>query len=115
VIDGLLLSNTARAAVVGMCKTLSRELGPHGIRALSVAPGRVDTDRSADLDRARAQKTGVSEEEARAEREGRIPVGRYARPEELGSVVAFLASDKASYVTGVNVMVDGGDSATVVA
>jgi len=115
VIDGLLLSNTARAAVVGMSKTLSRELGPHGIRSICVAPGRVSTDRSAALDRKLGEAAGISEAESRARRENRIPLGRYADPAEIGSIVAFLASAKASYLTGVTVLVDGGDSTTVTA
>jgi 3-oxoacyl-[acyl-carrier protein] reductase len=115
VIDGLLLSNAARAAVVGMNKTLSRELGPHGIRCICVAPGRVATERSAALDKRAAELEGISEAEARAKRESRIPLERFAHPDELGSVVAFVASEKASYLTGVTVLVDGGDSTTVTA
>jgi 3-oxoacyl-[acyl-carrier protein] reductase len=114
-IDGLLLSNTARAAIVGMNKTLSRELGPHGIRCICVAPGRVATDRAADLDKRAAEAAGITPAEARAKREARIPLGRFAQPDELGSVVAFAASEKASYLTGVSLLVDGGDSTTVTA
>jgi 3-oxoacyl-[acyl-carrier protein] reductase len=113
VIDGLLLSNTARAAVTGMSKTLSRELGPHGIRSICVAPGRVATDRSAAMDKRAADIAGITQAEARAKREARIPLRRFAHPDELGAVVAFAASAKASYLTGVNLLVDGGDSATV--
>jgi 3-oxoacyl-[acyl-carrier protein] reductase len=113
VIDGLLLSNTARAAVTGMNKTLSRELGPHGIRCICIAPGRVATDRSAALDKRAAELAGITPAEARAKREARIPLGRFAHPDELGSVIAFAASEKASYLTGVNLLVDGGDSTTV--
>jgi 3-oxoacyl-[acyl-carrier protein] reductase len=115
VIDGLLLSNAVRSAVVGMNKTLSRELGPHGIRCICVAPGRVATDRSAALDKRAAELEGISQAEARAKRESLIPLKRFAEPDELGSVVAFVASDKASYLTGVSVLVDGGDSTTVTA
>jgi 3-oxoacyl-[acyl-carrier protein] reductase len=94
-IAGLLLSNMMRPAVVGMAKTLSKELGPHGIRVLCVAPGRIETPRT--------QALGHSGVEA-------IPLGRIGQPAEFGDVVAFLASPRASYVTGVSLLVDGGTS-----
>jgi 3-oxoacyl-[acyl-carrier protein] reductase len=94
-IPGLLLSNMMRPAVVGMAKTLSRELGAHGIRVLCVAPGRIETPRT--------QAIGHSGAES-------IPLGRLGRPREFGDVVTFLASPRASYVTGVSVLVDGGAS-----
>jgi 3-oxoacyl-[acyl-carrier protein] reductase len=94
-IAGLLLSNMMRPAVVGMAKTLSKELGEHGIRVLCVAPGRIETPRT--------QALGHSGVEA-------IPLGRLGRPAEFGDVVAFLASPRASYVTGVSLLVDGGTS-----
>lgn len=94
-IAGLLLSNMMRPAVVGLAKTLSKELGEHGIRVLCVAPGRIETPRTAVL--------GHGGVEA-------IPLGRLGQPPELGDVVAFLASARASYVTGVTVLVDGGAS-----
>jgi 3-oxoacyl-[acyl-carrier protein] reductase len=94
-IAGLLLSNTMRPAVVGMAKTLSKELGEHGIRVLCVAPGRIETPRT--------QALGHAGVEA-------IPLGRLGRPAEFGDVVAFLASPRASYVTGISVLVDGGTS-----
>jgi 3-oxoacyl-[acyl-carrier protein] reductase len=94
-IPGLLLSNMMRPAVVGMAKTLSKELGGHGIRVLCVAPGRIETPRT--------QALGHSGVES-------IPLGRLGRSRELGDVVAFLVSPRASYVTGVSVLVDGGAS-----
>ncbi|HYY44983.1 MAG TPA: SDR family oxidoreductase [Actinomycetota bacterium] len=108
VIPDLLLSNMMRAAVVGMAKTLSKELGPNGIRALCVAPGRIQTARVEELDRSAADKTGRSEDEVKRGHVAAIPLGRYGDPKEFGEVVAFLASERASYISGVSVSVDGG-------
>ena len=108
VIPSLLLSNSLRRAVVGLAKTLSKELGPEGVRVLCVAPGSIATARSEDLLEARARESGKTVEEVRAESEAGVPLGRYGRPEEIGDVVAFLASARASYMTGVSVVVDGG-------
>lgn len=108
VIPNLLLSNTMRAGVVALAKTMSKELGPHGIRVVCVAPGRVDTDRIAELAEATAKKQNISIDEATQRMQSDIPLGRYASPKELGDVVAFLASDRASFVSGINVLVDGG-------
>jgi len=107
-IPGLLLSNMMRPAVVALAKSLSREFGPQGIRALCVTPGRIATPRVEELDRRRAEARGVPIEQARQESERAIPLGRYGVPTEFGDVVAFLASDQASYMTGTSVVVDGG-------
>jgi 3-oxoacyl-[acyl-carrier protein] reductase len=107
-IPGLLLSNMLRPAVVGMAKTLSKELGPRGIRVLCVAPGRIDTPRVQSLDKIRADAAGTSVEDAARESTSAIPLGRYGTPEEFGDVMAFMCSDRASYVTGTSVVVDGG-------
>lgn len=107
-IGNLLLSNVLRPAVTGLAKTLSKELGPHGIRALCVAPGRIQTDRVAALDRLSGERSGrTAEEVAEASRSG-IPLGRYGDPTEFGDVVAFVASPRAAYMTGSTVVVDGG-------
>jgi 3-oxoacyl-[acyl-carrier protein] reductase len=108
IIPALMLSNTMRAAVVGLAKTLSKELGPQGIRVLCVAPGRINTARLKSLDEHTAKTTNRSPEEVRAAVQSQIPLGRYGSPDELGDVVAFLASERASYVTGTTVLVDGG-------
>ncbi len=108
VIPGLLFSNMMRAAVVGMAKTMSKELGPDGIRVLCVAPGRIETPRVNALDEVHAHSSGRSIDEVRAESWSKIPLGRYGEPREFGDVVAFLASDRASYMTGTSVVVDGG-------
>jgi 3-oxoacyl-[acyl-carrier protein] reductase len=100
-IPGLMLSNSHRPAAVGAFKTLSRELGKDGILLNSVAPGRIATDRIASM-------TGTSLEELRNTPQPDIPVGRLGTPEEFADVVAFLCSERASYVTGVSLMVDGG-------
>lgn len=108
VVGGLLLSNMMRAAVVGMAKTMSKELGADGIRVLCVAPGRVATKRLEELDAGRAARTGETVEEVGRSWAEVIPLGRYGRPEEFGDVVAFAASERASYVSGTTIMVDGG-------
>jgi len=100
-IPGLMLSNSHRLAAVGAFKTLSRELGRDGILLNSVAPGRIATDRLAD-------NAGMPLEDLRSQPQPDIPVGRLGEPHEMGDVIAFLCSARASYVTGVNLMVDGG-------
>jgi 3-oxoacyl-[acyl-carrier protein] reductase len=107
-IPNLLFSNMMRPAVVGMAKTMSQELGPAGIRVCCVAPGRIDTPRIEELHEVEAQESGKTPAEVRAARESKIPLRRYGRPEEVGEVVAFLASERASYMTGITVAVDGG-------
>jgi 3-oxoacyl-[acyl-carrier protein] reductase len=108
VVPNLLLSNTMRSGVVGMMKTLSRELGGDGIRLLCTAPGRFSTDRVASLDASTAQRQGRTPEEVRESNQAMIPLGRYGYPKEFGEVVAFLCSERASYVSGCTVLVDGG-------
>ena len=108
VIPGLLLSNAFRPSVVGFAKTISKEYGGRGVRTVCIAPGRIETDRLKELDRINAEKSGRDIEEVRASSFGNIPLGRYGRPEEIGDTIAFLASDRASYITGTTVLVDGG-------
>lgn len=107
-IDGLILSNSLRAAVIGMAKTLATELAPHSITVNNIAPGRLDTERVRSLDRNRASTLGISEEEAKQAQIANIPLGRYGDPMELAALAVFLASDKASYITGTTIQVDGG-------
>jgi 3-oxoacyl-[acyl-carrier protein] reductase len=95
----LALSNTLRPGVTGYAKTLARELGPEGITVNCVAPGRIDTPRMTEL----YGKGGPSGAEL-----AQIPLGRMGTPREFGDVVCFLASDRARYVTGTTVLVDGG-------
>ncbi len=107
-IPGLILSNTMRAGVAGLMKTLAEELGPRGILVNTVCPGRIDTDRVRELDQAKAGMEGVPVEEVRRSFEAAIPLGRYGRPEEFARVVAFLASEANTYVTGSTLRSDGG-------
>ena len=100
--------NALRAAVTGLAKTMSKELGPQGIRVLCVAPGRIDTERIEELEALTAERTGRSIDEMRSVSVAGVPLGRYGRPDEIGDVIAFLASERASYVSGITVVVDGG-------
>jgi 3-oxoacyl-[acyl-carrier protein] reductase len=97
----LALSNTIRPGVTGWAKSLARELGPQGITVNCVAPGRIDTPR---------MKEVYGEDGPSAEELAQIPLGRMGTPREFGDVVCFLASERASYVTGVTLLVDGGIS-----
>ncbi len=106
-IPNLALSNALRAGVWGIAKTLSRELAPQGILVNVIAPGRIDTERIAELDQANAQKAGKSIDDVRRASVAGIPLGRLGRPEELANLVVFLASQSASYITGQAIMVDG--------
>ncbi len=107
-IPGLMLSNALRAAVVGMAKTLSTELAPAGILINNVCPGRIATDRLNQLDEERARRTGVPVGQVRQMAQQTIPLGRYGQPEELAALIAFLCSNKASYITGETILCDGG-------
>jgi 3-oxoacyl-[acyl-carrier protein] reductase len=106
-IPNLALSNALRAGVWGIAKTLSRELAPQGILVNVIAPGRIDTERIAELDAANAQKSGKSVEDVRKASVAGIPLGRLGRPEELANLVVFLASQAGSYITGQAITVDG--------
>ncbi|NYD43335.1 SDR family oxidoreductase [Nocardioides panaciterrulae] len=107
-LEGLALSNTGRGALAGYLKTLAAEVAGDGVTVNMVLPGRITTDRVASLDRARADRTGTSPEEVKAAAEASIPARRYGTAEEFASAVVYLASDAASYVTGVQLRVDGG-------
>jgi 3-oxoacyl-[acyl-carrier protein] reductase len=106
-IPNLALSNALRAGVWGLAKTLSRELASQGILVNVIAPGRIDTERIAELDQANAQKSGKPVEEVRKASVATIPLGRLGRPEELANLVVFLASEAGSYISGQAIMVDG--------
>ncbi|HEX3789882.1 MAG TPA: SDR family oxidoreductase [Pseudonocardiaceae bacterium] len=107
-LPNLAASNAGRAALAGYLKTLAGEVAADGVTVNMVLPGRIATDRVADLDRRAAERTNRSVEEVRAGSEATIPLGRYGHPEEFGATVAFLAGVPASYVTGGLVRCDGG-------
>jgi 3-oxoacyl-[acyl-carrier protein] reductase len=107
-IPNLALSNAIRAALIGWSKTLASEVAARGVTVNVVLPGRIHTDRVNELDEAAAHKQGKSRAQVAQESVNSIPAGRYGRPEEFGDVIAFLASARASYVTGSKIRVDGG-------
>ena len=107
-IPKLAVSNTLRSALAGYIKTLSEQVAPFGVTCNMVLPGRIDTPRTKAIDAGGAKAESVDVEEIRARSWAGIPMGRYGTSEEFASMVVFLASDKASYITGIQARVDGG-------
>ena len=107
-IPGLIISNAFRPALAGWAKTLASELGPENILVNCVSPGRMLTARTGELDNAMADRTGKPVETIRAERSVNVPLKRYGTTEEFGEVITFLASERAAFVTGSVIRVDGG-------
>ena len=107
-VDGLILSNSVRAAVTGFARTLANEVAPFGVTVNNALPGYTRTDRLHELADAISSRTGVSREEVEANWEAAIPMGRLGEPREFAALVVFLASDRASYITGRSITVDGG-------
>lgn len=108
VIDGLVLSNTFRLGIVGMTKTLAREVAEANILVNTVGPGRIQTDRITELDEITATKQGISMEQARKDMELLIPAGRYGEPEEFAKMIVFLCSEANTFTTGQSLVIDGG-------
>lgn len=112
-IPNLAMSNALRLSLVGWSKTLAREVASQGITVNVVLPGRIATPRIKFLDEQKAKREGRRVEEVTTESCSSIPIGRYGEPKEYGDMVAFLASERASYVTGSVVRVDGGLLASI--
>ena len=107
-VDGLMLSNMARTGVIGFAKTLATELAPDDILVNNVCPGIIFTDRIQQLATVRAEEAGITFEEALERMTADIPLGRIGEPAEFANLVVFLASERASYITGTTIQVDGG-------
>lgn len=112
-IANLGISNALRLALVGWSKTLAREVAADGITVNVILPGRIATARIRQLDEARAQREGKPVEQVIRESTDSIPLGRYGHVDEYGDVAAFLASSRASYITGSTIRVDGGLIASI--
>jgi 3-oxoacyl-[acyl-carrier protein] reductase len=112
-IGGLGVSNTIRAATAGWAKTLSKEVGPDGITVNNILPGSTRTRRLETIIAGRARAADSTMEAVEQAMMAEIPLRRFAKPEELGAAVAFLASPAASYITGVSLPVDGGRLASI--
>jgi 3-oxoacyl-[acyl-carrier protein] reductase len=107
-VDQLVLSNAVRAGVVGLVKSLANEFGKDGILVNNVGPGYTATARLKELARSQAEAAGVSEEEIFQRWAAGSPLNRIARPEEVADTIVWLASERASFITGQTILVDGG-------
>jgi 3-oxoacyl-[acyl-carrier protein] reductase len=107
-IEGLMLSNSLRAAVIGFARTLATEVAPFGVTVNNLLPGYTRTDRVQELARAAGGKARASNTDIVSKWEKEIPMGRLGEPREFAALAAFLASERASYITGSSIAVDGG-------
>jgi 3-oxoacyl-[acyl-carrier protein] reductase len=107
-VDGLMLSNSLRAGVTGFARTLANEVAAHGITVNNILPGYTQTQRIESLAKAAAEREGISIGESLKKWTAEIPMRRLGEPREFAALAAFLASDRASYITGTSIQVDGG-------
>ncbi len=107
-VDNLMLSNSLRAGLTGFARTLANEVAAQGITVNNILPGYTRTDRLEELATMMADKQGISTGEFRAKWEKEIPMGRLGEPREFAALAAFLVSERASYITGTSIQVDGG-------
>jgi len=107
-IDGLMLSNSLRAAVTGWARTLANEVARSGVTVNNLMPGYTTTERVIELADATAERQGITREQAMANMVRDIPAGRMAEPREIAALAAFLISERAAYITGTSIPVDGG-------
>ena len=105
---GLMLSNSLRSAVTGFARTLANETAPFGVTVNNILPGYTRTDRVGELSAATAARENITQKQAVARWESEIPMGRLGEPREFAALAAFLASERASYITGGSIAVDGG-------
>jgi 3-oxoacyl-[acyl-carrier protein] reductase len=112
-IPNIVISNTLRSSLVGWSKTLATDIAGEGITVNMVLPGRIKTDRTTEIDTAAAKAQGKTADEVETASIATIPAKRYGRVEEFADVVCFLASERASYITGSTIRVDGGAVRTV--
>jgi 3-oxoacyl-[acyl-carrier protein] reductase len=102
------LSNAIRAAVVTWAKSLAADVGRHQITVNSILTGYFDTERIVQLNAKKSEQLGVPQEKVRSDMESKVPLQRIGNPKEYGYLVAFLASEKAAYITGTQIPIDGG-------
>ncbi len=106
--DDLTISTTLRTGISALTRTMANQVAPYGILVNAVLPGNTRTDRQVHLAQVRAKALGITEEEATERAEKAVPLGRMAEPREIADAVVYLASERASYITGVSLLVDGG-------
>ncbi len=112
-LNNLGVSNTIRGAVANWSKTLANELAPNGITVNNLLPGATETERLTGILKNKSQQSNISVDEARVQMLKAIPAGRFGKPEELAYAAAFLASPLASYITGTNLVIDGGRTSSL--